>query len=124
MIYNNCKLQKPEVPSSVDGTERFISQKVSSVSPWQAIDENKEESACFLIRSGCDLDSPRRPGIGGEGGDEARDGQVSASINLLVRRLPFDCLLKSWLAGCSELGVDLIDTDQSCWAFGFCGSAV
>ncbi|XP_034934332.1 histone-lysine N-methyltransferase SETD1A-like [Chelonus insularis] len=39
----------------------------------RAIDDNKEEVAQFLIRSGCDLNAPRRPGPNGEGGDEARD---------------------------------------------------
>ncbi|XP_055604737.1 rabankyrin-5 [Uranotaenia lowii] len=39
----------------------------------RAIDENKEQAAQFLIRSGCDLDSPRQPGAQGEGGDEAKD---------------------------------------------------
>ena len=41
----------------------------------RAIDENREDVACFLIRAGCDLDTARRPGLGGKGGDEARDGQ-------------------------------------------------
>lgn len=39
----------------------------------RAIDENKESAAIFLIKSGCDLDTPRQPGPNGEGGDEARD---------------------------------------------------
>lgn len=39
----------------------------------RAIDENKESTAIFLIRSKCDLDSPRQPGPNGEGGDEAKD---------------------------------------------------
>ncbi|XP_037823692.1 rabankyrin-5-like [Lucilia sericata] len=39
----------------------------------RAIDENKESAAIFLIRSQCDLDSPRQPGANGEGGDEAKD---------------------------------------------------
>lgn len=39
----------------------------------RAIDENKENAAIFLIRSQCDLDSPRQPGPNGEGGDEAKD---------------------------------------------------
>lgn len=39
----------------------------------RAIDENKETAAQFLIRSGCDLDSPRQPGPQGQGGDEAKD---------------------------------------------------
>lgn len=39
----------------------------------RAIDENKENIAGFLIRSGCDLDTPRQPGTNGEGGDEAKD---------------------------------------------------
>uniref|UniRef100_A0A1I8NT83 FYVE-type domain-containing protein n=2 Tax=Stomoxys calcitrans TaxID=35570 RepID=A0A1I8NT83_STOCA len=37
----------------------------------RAIDENKESVAIFLIRSQCDLDSPRQLGPKGEGGDEA-----------------------------------------------------
>jgi len=41
----------------------------------RSIDENKGEVACFLIRSGCDVDATRRPGLEGEGGDEAFDGQ-------------------------------------------------
>uniref|UniRef100_A0A8K9XDT7 Ankyrin repeat and FYVE domain containing 1 n=1 Tax=Oncorhynchus mykiss TaxID=8022 RepID=A0A8K9XDT7_ONCMY len=41
----------------------------------RAVDENNEVTACFLIRSGCDVNSPRRPGPNGEGGEEARDGQ-------------------------------------------------
>lgn len=41
----------------------------------RAIDENNEAVACFLIRSHCHLNSPRRPGPNGEGGEEARDGQ-------------------------------------------------
>uniref|UniRef100_A0A673GLN3 Ankyrin repeat and FYVE domain containing 1 n=1 Tax=Sinocyclocheilus rhinocerous TaxID=307959 RepID=A0A673GLN3_9TELE len=41
----------------------------------RAIDENTEITACFLIRSGCDVNSPRRPGPNGEGDEEARDGQ-------------------------------------------------
>ncbi|XP_055377542.1 rabankyrin-5 [Condylostylus longicornis] len=39
----------------------------------RAIDENKENAAVFLIKSGCDSDSPRQPGPNGEGGDESRD---------------------------------------------------
>ncbi|KAK0087935.1 hypothetical protein PV325_013711 [Microctonus aethiopoides] len=39
----------------------------------RAIDDNKEEIAQFLIRSGCDLNAPRRPGANGEGGEEAHD---------------------------------------------------
>ncbi|XP_057676703.1 rabankyrin-5 [Corythoichthys intestinalis] len=42
----------------------------------RAVDENNEVSACFLIRSGCDVNSPRRPGPNGEGEEEARDGQM------------------------------------------------
>ncbi|XP_039866819.1 rabankyrin-5 isoform X2 [Simochromis diagramma] len=42
----------------------------------RAVDENNEVSACFLIRSGCDVNSPRRPGPNGEGDEEARDGQT------------------------------------------------
>ncbi|XP_046387052.1 rabankyrin-5 isoform X1 [Ischnura elegans] len=39
----------------------------------KAIDENNQSVACFLIQSGCDLNASRRPGPGGQGGDEARD---------------------------------------------------
>ncbi|XP_052269001.1 rabankyrin-5-like isoform X3 [Dreissena polymorpha] len=42
----------------------------------RAIDQNNEPVACFLIRSKCDLNSPRRPGPNGEGGEEARDGST------------------------------------------------
>ncbi|XP_075876227.1 rabankyrin-5 isoform X3 [Nelusetta ayraudi] len=42
----------------------------------RAIDENNEVSACFLIRSGCDVNSSRKPGPNGEGDEEARDGQT------------------------------------------------
>uniref|UniRef100_A0A2K6RKI5 Ankyrin repeat and FYVE domain containing 1 n=1 Tax=Rhinopithecus roxellana TaxID=61622 RepID=A0A2K6RKI5_RHIRO len=42
----------------------------------RAIDENNEPTACFLIRSGCDVNSPRQPGTNGEGEEEARDGQT------------------------------------------------
>uniref|UniRef100_A0A3B4Y6H0 Ankyrin repeat and FYVE domain containing 1 n=1 Tax=Seriola lalandi dorsalis TaxID=1841481 RepID=A0A3B4Y6H0_SERLL len=42
----------------------------------RAVDENNEVSACFLIRSGCDVNSPRQPGPNGEGDEEARDGQT------------------------------------------------
>ena len=37
------------------------------------VDENRIPAAVFLIRAGCDLDSSRRPGPSGTGGDEARD---------------------------------------------------
>ena len=33
----------------------------------------REEVACFLVRAGCDLNSPRRPGSNGQGGEEAHD---------------------------------------------------
>jgi rabankyrin-5 len=39
----------------------------------RAIDENRENPAIFLIKSGCDLDSCRQPGPQGQGGDEAKD---------------------------------------------------
>ena len=42
----------------------------------RAVDENKEEAACFLIRSGCDMNCSRREGAGGAGGEEAHDGQA------------------------------------------------
>ncbi|KAF4516889.1 hypothetical protein B566_EDAN011234 [Ephemera danica] len=41
----------------------------------RALDENLSSVACFLIRSGCELNESRRPGPNGEGGEEARDGQ-------------------------------------------------
>ncbi|XP_064118603.1 rabankyrin-5-like isoform X2 [Macrobrachium nipponense] len=42
----------------------------------KAIDENREDIACFLIRSGCDVNAVRKPGPGGTGGDEAKDLQT------------------------------------------------
>lgn len=41
----------------------------------RAVDENKEEAACFLVRAGCDLNTARKEGPGAAGGVEARDGQ-------------------------------------------------
>ncbi|XP_053209790.1 rabankyrin-5-like [Panonychus citri] len=48
---------------------------------WQTIlhrslDENNEFIAVFLIRSGCDLNSPRKPSPDGKGDEEAHDGQT------------------------------------------------
>lgn len=40
----------------------------------RAIYENDEETACFLIRNGCDVNSARKPGTGDQGGAEAWDG--------------------------------------------------
>lgn len=42
----------------------------------RAIDENNDAVAVFLIKSGCDMDSPRRPGLGGETPDESKDGMT------------------------------------------------
>uniref|UniRef100_A0A8C2ZT29 Ankyrin repeat and FYVE domain containing 1 n=1 Tax=Cyclopterus lumpus TaxID=8103 RepID=A0A8C2ZT29_CYCLU len=42
----------------------------------RAVDENNEVTACFLVRSGCDVNSTRQPGPNGEGDEEARDGQT------------------------------------------------
>ncbi|XP_066551312.1 rabankyrin-5 isoform X2 [Amia ocellicauda] len=42
----------------------------------RAVDENNENMSCFLIRSGCDVNSPRKPGPNGEGDEEAHDGQT------------------------------------------------
>ncbi|XP_077510441.1 rabankyrin-5 isoform X1 [Amblyomma americanum] len=47
----------------------------------RAIDENNDSVACFLIRSGCDLNSPRRPGPHGEGDEEAFDGQTPLHLS-------------------------------------------
>ena len=48
-----------------DGCEQTLLHK--------AIDENRNSAAIFLIRAGCDIDSPRRLGPNRSGGDEARD---------------------------------------------------
>ncbi|CAL4119884.1 unnamed protein product, partial [Meganyctiphanes norvegica] len=42
----------------------------------RAIDENREDIACFLVRSGCDVNATRRPGPSGSGGEEAQDLQT------------------------------------------------
>jgi rabankyrin-5 len=39
----------------------------------RAIDDNNDAVAVFLIKSGCDINSPRQPGINGEMPDEAKD---------------------------------------------------
>jgi len=40
----------------------------------RAIYEHDEPTGCFLIRNGCDVNSPRKPGVTGDGGVEAWDG--------------------------------------------------
>ncbi|XP_048582377.1 rabankyrin-5 isoform X2 [Nematostella vectensis] len=61
----------------------------------RAISERNEKAAQFLIRSNCDINSPRRPGPGGEGGVEAWDGLTplhlacSAGLDIVVQ-----CLLE------------------------------
>lgn len=42
----------------------------------RALDQNDQQIACFLIRSGCDCNSPRKPLKDGEGDEEAFDGQT------------------------------------------------
>lgn len=46
----------------------------------KALDQNEQRIACFLIRSGCDCNSPRRPLDNGEGDEEAFDGQTPLHI--------------------------------------------
>ena len=46
----------------------------------RAVDENKEEAACFLVRAGCDMNCSRRAGPGGTGGEEATDGQAALHL--------------------------------------------
>ena len=53
-----------------------LDQRSLTSSPiFRAVDENKEEAACFLVRAGCDFNTARREGPGGAGGEEARDGK-------------------------------------------------
>jgi ankyrin repeat protein len=42
----------------------------------RAIDENNDAVAVFLIKSGCDINSARRPGLNGEKPDESKDGMT------------------------------------------------
>ncbi len=42
----------------------------------RAIDENNDAVAIFLIKSGCDVNSCRRPGLDGEMPEEAQDGST------------------------------------------------
>lgn len=46
----------------------------------RALDDNDEQTACFLIRSGCDCNSPRRPLEDGQGDEEAFDSQTPLHI--------------------------------------------
>lgn len=46
----------------------------------KALDLNDERTACFLIRSGCDSNSPRKPLDNGEGDEEAFDDQTPLHI--------------------------------------------
>ena len=45
----------------------------------RALDENKENVAIFLIRSGCDISCIRKPGPDGKGSDDC-DGQTPVSL--------------------------------------------
>ncbi|GIY51529.1 rabankyrin-5 [Caerostris extrusa] len=47
----------------------------------RALDENNEFVSCFLIRSDCDMNSPRRPSPEGRGDDEAFDGQSALHLS-------------------------------------------
>lgn len=46
----------------------------------KALDLSDQQTACFLIRSGCDCNSPRRPLENGQGEEEAFDNQTPLHI--------------------------------------------
>lgn len=56
----------------------------------RAVDENKELAAIFLIRSQCDLDSPRQPGLNGEG------WSISHAAPAIAAAVNFMSLLSRW----------------------------
>lgn len=47
----------------------------------RAIDENNDAVSIFLIKNGCDINSPRRPGINGEAPEEATDGMTPLHLS-------------------------------------------
>ncbi|XP_076367426.1 rabankyrin-5 isoform X2 [Tachypleus tridentatus] len=47
----------------------------------RSLDENNESVACFLIRSGCNLNTARRPSPDGRGDEEAYDGQTPLHLS-------------------------------------------
>ncbi|KXJ18288.1 Rabankyrin-5 [Exaiptasia diaphana] len=59
----------------------------------RAICDKYVETACFLIRNNCDINSPRRPGPEGDGGIEAWDGlsplhlACTSSLDIVVQCL-------------------------------------
>lgn len=57
-----------------------VPKKYSQNLLHKALDQNDEQTACFLIRNGCDCNSPRRPLDNGEGDEEAFDGQTPLHI--------------------------------------------
>ncbi|GAB1599554.1 rabankyrin-5-like, partial, partial [Argonauta hians] len=75
----------------------------------QAIDENNEAVSCFLIRSSCDKNSPRKPGPNGEGGEEARDGQTPLHLSCAWGlELVVQCLMEH------GADVNIQDSDGNC----------
>ena len=59
--------------NTLGGNLNITMFKLVNRQKFSITDENLISAAIFLIRAGCDLDSPRRPGVNGTGGDEARD---------------------------------------------------
>lgn len=47
----------------------------------RSIDENNDAVSIFLIKSGCDINSPRRPGVNGEVPEEATDGMTPLHLS-------------------------------------------
>jgi hypothetical protein len=73
VCYSYYMLRRPDNETVKNCTADFCWEykscviSVHIVTMSRAIDENNEEVACFLIRSGCDLNAPRRPGPAGQG---------------------------------------------------------
>ncbi|CAF0854297.1 unnamed protein product [Brachionus calyciflorus] len=64
-ILVNSKCDTTQWSSGPEGCQQTLLHR--------AIDENNDAVAIFLIKSGCDINSPRRPGLNGETPEEAKD---------------------------------------------------
>ena len=74
------------------------------------LDENRHSAATFLIRAGCDIDSPRRLGPNRSGGDEARD--LATPLHLCCQwgiESVVDTLLEHGASINSKVGVSIVE---------------